>query len=146
MSDPVLANRKISPTPLGATAQAGKPVESSFGAYLSARKELFAIEAKELAGRLRIRGAGVVAIGVLVVSTYALLIAGLIGWLAALSGPNGLAWYSIALIIAGIQLILAVIIGFLVTRPMPPAFPFTRKELQLDSSWLQSLKTRVKKP
>jgi|GEM_PF-6163853 len=146
MSDPVLAKRKINPAPLVGAAKAGKPVESSFGAYLSARGELFAIEAKELAGRLGIRGAGVVAIGVLVVSTYALLMAGLIGWLAALSGPNGLAWYAITLILAGIQLILAIIIGFLVTRPMPPAFPFTRKELQLDSSWLQSLKTRVKKP
>lgn len=119
--------------------------EAGIGAYLSARKELFAIESKELAGRLGIRGAGVVAIGVLILSAYALFIAGLVGWLAALTGPNGLAWYNIALIIAGIQLVLVLVIGFLVSRPMPPAFPFTRQELHLDSSWLQSLKTRVKK-
>jgi len=78
--------------------------------------------------------------------TYGLVLAGLIGWLAALGGPSGLAWYTIAFILGALHLLLALIVGFVVTRPMSPAFPLTRQELQLDSSWLQSLKKRVKKP
>jgi hypothetical protein len=147
MTDPIFAHRNDRSAPLEPGSQDGEPAvpESVLGTYLGARCELFSIEARELAGQIGSRGAWLVALALLGLFSYGLVLAGLIGWLATLGGPGGLAWYTIALILGAVHLLLALIVGFVVTRPLPPAFPFTRQELHLDSAWLQSLKKRAKK-
>jgi hypothetical protein len=116
-------------------------VASAIGSYLEARRELLALEAKDVGGRLAVRSVGVAVIGLLLVFAYALLMAGLIG---LLSGALG--WEVIALILAALHLVVAGVIGFLIRRPLPPLFPLTREELKKDTTWLQSLKSPAKKP
>lgn len=112
---------------------------SSASEFVSARIELLSLEARE-AGKATARR-GVLA-GVIVgcaVAAWITGLAGLIGWIAA---AGGFPWYFVALGAAVVHLVIAGIVGIVLRRPSPPAFPLTKAELSKDREWLQNLKKK----
>jgi uncharacterized membrane protein YqjE len=110
--------------------------------FVAARMELLALEAKD-AGRIAARkglAAGIAAF--CAVFIWLLLVAGLIGWISAISG---MVWYGVTLLAALTHLIIAGIAVLVLRRPAEAsAFPLTRNELAKDREWLRTLKDRPK--
>ncbi len=107
---------------------------------LSARAALVEIEARDLARTASLkllRGAlALLAIGV----TWLLILAGGIG---AISAATQFAWYWLALIAAGLHIVVAASLARSASKPMPPAFSHARSEFQKDREWIRNLcKTR----
>ncbi len=135
------------------TAPTGLKAEvSSFfkeaSAYLQLRSELFTIEAKE-AGQVYGKKSSLVLLsaGLLLIS-YLLLLAALIGILAAALDPEQTLtlanWTGASLILAALHLIL----GFLLFKKAKKIgqdqrfFEYTRNELQKEQEWLKHKKKR----
>lgn len=102
---------------------------------------LVRLEAAEAASHALKRIVGLVAIGVLALFLWALLLAGGIGAIAALTGWS---WFWVALAAAGLHLVVIGGLAALVKRKAPTAFPVTRAEFEKDSEWLDQLKQNWK--
>jgi hypothetical protein len=108
---------------------------------LASRIALIRLEAAEAAGHALKRVVSLVIVGVLCLFLWALLLAGGIGALAAITGWG---WFWITLGAAGAHL---VVIGGLIAyarRKAPTAFPVTRAEFERDRVWLDQLKQNSK--
>lgn len=100
--------------------------------FVSARLELFALEAKE-ASQGAARKAALTAFAAGCAATFWLcLVAGVIGWIAA----AGHAWHFVALAVAAFHLVAAFVAVVVLRRPGPPSFPLSRAELEKDRQWL----------
>lgn len=110
----------------------------SIAEFLSARAELIRFEARD-AGRHAARSGVLAAVAILGIGLFwLLLLAGLIGLLAA---SSALAWYHYTLIAALLHLAAVVTAVILLKKPAPPTFPYTRRELEKDREWLNQLRT-----
>ena len=109
--------------------------------WLAARAELVRMEAREAAKAAARRGVVAGFLGAMAVFAWALLMAGLVGWISAASG---LAWYWVALVAAVVHGLAAAVAGVVLTRPGPPVFEATRNELEKDRQWLEDLRRRIK--
>lgn len=69
---------------------------------------------------------------------WIILMAGLIGFIPTLT--CALAWYHVALIIAGLHLLVVLISVLLLKRKTPPPFSHTRTEFEKDRQWLSKTK------
>lgn len=69
---------------------------------------------------------------------WVILMAGLIGFLPTLS--DHLAWYHVALIIAGLHLLVVLIAVLLLKKKTTPPFSHTRTEFKKDRQWLSKTK------
>jgi uncharacterized membrane protein YqjE len=69
---------------------------------------------------------------------WIILMAGLIGFFPSVI--HSLAWYHVALIIAGMHLLVAVIAALLLKKKSPPTFSLTRSEFEKDRQWLSKTK------
>lgn len=108
---------------------------------LASRVALIRLEAAEATGHALKRVVSLVMVGVLALFLWALLLAGGIGALAALTGWG---WFWITFGAAGMHL---VVIGGLIAyvrRKAPTAFPVTRAEFERDRVWLDQLKPNSK--
>jgi uncharacterized membrane protein YqjE len=107
---------------------------------ISSRIALIQIESRDAAGHA-IRRLLLVVFGLAALFfTWALLLAGAIGWMARAAGWP---WPVLALAAALAHLVAAAILLNRAKRPTPPAFPVTRAEFQKDQSWLANVqKTR----
>jgi uncharacterized membrane protein YqjE len=108
--------------------------------FVQARLDLVRHEARE-AGRAAARRA---AIATAVVGSailfWLLLLAGLIGLVAA--KQPGWTWWQVTLGIAVLHLLVAVAGVLLLRRPGTPLFQLTRSELAKDQEWLDRLKQK----
>lgn len=114
----------VSPPPLSWRAAA---VE-----FISARAELFSLEAKEAGAFFGRKAVFAVIIAFCAVVAWLAIVAGLIGWVASAGVP----WYFAALGAAALHLLVAGIAVVLLRRPIPPAFSHTKAELAKDREWL----------
>lgn len=75
-------------------------------------------------------------------------VAGLLFWLILMAGLIGLipsltcalSWYHVALIIAGLHLLVVLIAILLLKKKTPPPFSLTRSEFEKDRQWLSKTK------
>ncbi len=110
-------------------------------ALLSARLEMFSIEAKHAssaaAGKFALLAAGL--FGML--SAWILTLAASIG---AISAATGWQWYHIAFISAGVHLLIggALLAMLMVKSGKHASFPVTRAEFRKDREWLNRLQKR----
>lgn len=108
--------------------------------FVQARLDLVRHEARE-AGREAARRTAMVAVIVgCVVLSWLLLLAGLIGLVAA-KHPDW-NWWQVTLGAAVIHLLVGFAVLLLLRRPAPPVFPLTRSELAKDQEWLDHLKRK----
>lgn len=116
--------------------------QESASEFISARKELFAIEAKAAGEAAARKGvlAGIIAF--FAVIAWLTIVAGVIGWISAASGS---AWYFVTLGAAAAHLIVAGAAAVLLRRPTAPTFPLLKAELSKDREWLDQLKEKPKR-
>jgi uncharacterized membrane protein YqjE len=77
----------------------------------------------------------VVAITALII-TWALALAGSIAWIAeAQNWP----WYGVALVAAGVHLLVGLVAARCAKPAAAPAFPITRAEFKKDREWIENL-------
>ncbi len=100
--------------------------------FISARAELFSLEAKEAGAFFGRKAVFALIIAFCAVMAWLAIVAGVIGWIAAAGVP----WYFAALGAAAVHLIVAGIAFVLLRRPAPPAFSHTKAELAKDREWL----------
>jgi uncharacterized membrane protein YqjE len=100
--------------------------------FISARAELFSLEAKEAGAFFGKKAVLAVVIAFCALVAWLAIVAGLIGWVAS----AGVAWYFAALGAAALHLLVAGIAALLLRRPAPPAFSHTKAELAKDREWL----------
>jgi MFS family permease len=108
--------------------------------FVSARAGLAGWEARAAARQAARKGAKAGAMLAALGFTWALLLAGGLGWAAA----AGLPWHWIAIGTGLLHLLVALILAILLALPSPPAFPLTRHELEQDRAWLEQLKQDLK--
>lgn len=133
------------------TAEKAQPGDSGPGlklaaaSYVAARLDLVRIEAGEAARLALRRGILAGTLAAFATFAWALMLAGLIGWITARLAASGheIPWHLVAIGLGGIHLLLAVIIGIILSRPGPQTFGTTRVELEKDREWLANLQTRL---
>lgn len=69
---------------------------------------------------------------------WIILVAGLVGLISA---QGGYLWYTVALVFAGVHLLVALILILIAKRPAPPSFEITRQEFKKDREWLQTFQS-----
>jgi len=116
-------------------------LKESAAEWLAVRVELFRLEARDAAKTAAKRGAVAGFLAGMAVFAWALLMAGLVGWISA---GTGLAWYWAAIIVAGGHAAAATAAGFWLSRSGTPVFEATRSELEKDRQWLEDLRRRIK--
>lgn len=108
------------------------------GAWLKARTELFAIEAKEASDltQKRARWAGT---GFALLSLgYILFLAGLIGWI---SQRFSVSWTLISMAVGALHIIPGVLFLTRSAGAKEPLFEETRNELKKDQEWLKEIQS-----
>lgn len=100
--------------------------------FVSARVELFSLEAKEAGASAVKKLVLLVLIACCAMFAWLGILAGVIGWIAA----TGVPWYFAALGAAALHLVVAGIAAILLRRPAPPTFSHTKAELAKDREWL----------
>lgn len=133
------------------TAEKAQPGNSGPGlklaaaSYVAARLELVRIEATEAAQLAVRRGILAGTFAAFATFAWALILAGLVGWITARLVASGheIPWHLVALGLGGIHLLLAVIIAIILSRPGPQTFGTTRVELEKDREWLANLRTQL---
>lgn len=108
--------------------------------FAQARLELIRHEARAAGREAARRAATAVIIVGAAVLFWILMVAGLIGLIAA-ARPDW-PWYHITLVAGGLHLLVGVAGLFYLRKPAPPAFPLTRSELAKDQEWLETLKRK----
>lgn len=123
---------------IGASASANQNWSSALVTLLSSRISIICTEAR-IAAESTARKVALAAIaGLTVFLFWIILMAGLIGFIPTLA--CSLAWYHVALIIAGLHLLVALIAILLLRKKSPPPFSITRTEFQKDRQWLSKTK------
>lgn len=131
------------PAPAGEPDRDGEDWKSSAGEFLNARLELFRLEARQ-AGRNAARRVGLVVFAVgSALLCWALVMAGLIGLIAALASWP---WHFVALALGGAHLLAAGLALLALRKPSGDPFPLTRSELEKDREWLNRLFQKTPKP
>lgn len=110
--------------------------------FVSARMDLFALEAKDASQSAARRVALIILICGCAVIAWMAVVAGLIGWIAASQGE--VPWHFVAIGMAVFHLLLAGIAAAVLRRPAPPAFPLLKAELSKDREWLTQIKEAPK--
>ena len=100
--------------------------------FVSARVELFALEAREAANRATRKVVLAAFAAGCAITFWLCLVAGVIGWIAAAGHP----WHTVALGTAAVHLVAGGIAAVALRRPGPPTFPLSRAELDKDRQWL----------
>ncbi len=116
-------------------------LKDSAAAWFAARAELVGLEAREAARVAVKRGLLAGFLGGMAVFAWALLMAGLIGWISV---GTGFAWYWVAMMVAGVHAAVGVVVGVVFARSGSPVFEATRNELEKDLLWLEDLHRRIK--
>src|SRR5690606_21162507 len=109
--------------------------------FVAARVELLSLEARKAAAAAALKGALAAFAVSCAMIAWLLLVAGLVGWIAAAAGWP---WHFVALAAAVFHLALAGIAAVLLRRPGPPSFPLSRAELAKDHEWLRNLQDKPK--
>ncbi|MGJ8643112.1 MAG: phage holin family protein [Luteolibacter sp.] len=107
---------------------------SALGALVSSRLAIISAEARvaaEITAKKAILAAIAAITGLLF---WIILMAGLIGFIPSI--VCGLAWYHVALIIAGLHLLVVLIAVLLLKKKTPTPFSLTRTEFEKDRQWL----------
>jgi hypothetical protein len=108
--------------------------------FLAARLELARLEAGIVARQAARRGIMAGALGLVLAFAWMLLLAGGFGYAA----NCGMPWHWIAIAVGLLHLMVAIVLGSVLARPAPPAFPHTRAEFEKDCAWLRNLKQNLK--
>jgi uncharacterized membrane protein YqjE len=108
---------------------------------LGARISLFQLEAKEATGIFVKKAIFFAAAAILLLLGWVIFVAAIVG---AISDKGDFAWYWVALIAAGIHLLIAGILVQLARRPAPPAFQILAAEFKKDREWLHHFQTPKK--
>lgn len=108
---------------------------------IGARLALIQLELRQAAASGVKRGLFFGAAALLLLFTWILMVAGVIG---AISDKNGFPWYWVALVAGGIHLLLAVIFLMVAKRPGSKAFPHTAEEFKKDRAWLEKFQSPKK--
>ena len=123
--------------------EAPPPIDSRSspaGDFLSARLELVRLEAEIVARQAVRRGILAGALGLVLAFAWMLLLAGGFGY----ASICGMPWHWIAIAAGLLHLLVAIVLGSVLARPSPPAFPHTRAEFDKDRAWLRNLKQNLK--
>ncbi|MEP2775729.1 MAG: phage holin family protein [Luteolibacter sp.] len=120
------------------SASASENWPSALGALVSARIAIISEEARIAAESTVKKVALAVVAAITGLLFWVILMAGLIGFVPSLT--SGLAWFHVALIIAGIHLLVAIIAILLLKKKSPPSFSLTRSEFEKDRQWLSKSK------
>ncbi len=129
VADPV-----VSP---GETTGNSRGLGTSIGKLISTKLKILAIESKVATwGILRVVVLIATAV-VLLLFTWVLLMAGLIGILVE---QTGLTWFYAAFVIAGVHFIVAIILALVAKSTPPDLFEHTAAEFKKDREWLYQLK------
>ena len=110
--------------------------------FVRARLDLIGLEAKEAAQVAAKKAAVGVIAAIAAFFAWMLICAGLIGWIAA-AHPDW-AWFWIALVMAGVHVLVILIAVIKLRAKEQPPFPITRSQLVKDKEWLESLKQKKK--
>jgi len=116
-------------------------MKDSAAAWFATRLELVALEAREAARLAVKRGLLAGFFGGMVMFAWVSLMAGGIGWISV---GTGIAWYWVAMMVAGLHGVVAVVVGVVFARCGFPVFETTRSELEKDLLWLEDLHRRIK--
>ena len=111
---------------------------AAFGTLVSSRFAIASAEAKLAVGSTAKKAVFAVVAALAALFFYLTLLAGLIGLFASLS--SALDWYHVALIIAGVHLLVVIIAALLMMKKTPPTFSLTRTEFEKDRQWLKNQK------
>lgn len=113
--------------------------QQSLAEFVSARLDLIRLEARQAGRETGFRVVLVAVAALAAVGTWALAVAGLIGWLTALV-PDW-RWFHFTLLAAALHLMVGVVaVMALRRRASTPPFPLTRQEIAKDREWLETLK------
>lgn len=120
-------------------------MKEAAAAYLAARLELVRIEAGEAAKLALRRGIIAGMLTACAVFAWGLVLAGLIGLISERLQQVGhdIPWHLVAVGLGVVHLLVAIILGFVVSRPAPQAFETTRVELEKDRAWLADLRNKI---
>lgn len=111
---------------------------AAVSSLLTARLAIISAEAK-IAAESTVKKVILAAVAALTGLLFWLtLMAGLIGLIPSLT--CALSWYHVALIIAGLHLLVALIAVMLLKKKTPPPFSLTRSEFEKDRQWLSKTK------
>lgn len=108
------------------------PWREAAAEFVSARLELFTLEAREASQRAARKAALLAFAAGCGVTFWLCFVAGVIGWIAASGHP----WHFVALACAAFHLVAAGIAVAVIRRPGPPSFPLSRAEFEKDRQWL----------
>ncbi len=125
--------------------ESGPDLKAAAASYIAARLELIRIEAAEAA---RLAGRRAILAGILAAFAafaWALILAGLVGLAASMLAAAGhdVPWHLVAIGLGIIHLLLAAIVGAILSRPGPQSFATTRVELEKDREWLANLRNQI---
>jgi len=120
-------------------------MKEAAAAYLAARIELLRIEAGEAAKHAVRRGILAGTLAAFATFAWALILAGLIGLIADRLQQIGhdIPWHLVAITLGVVHLLIAIILGIIISRPAPQAFETTRVELEKDRAWLADLRNQI---
>ncbi len=120
-------------------------MKEAAAAYLAARVDLLRIEAGEAARHAVRRGILAGTLAAFATFAWALVLAGLVGLLADRLQQAGydIPWHLVAIALGVVHLLVAIILGIIVSRPAPQAFETTRVELEKDRAWLADLRNQI---
>jgi len=121
-----------------ARASAAGGWSESLGALVGCRIALIQLESQVAARQAGQLIALIAAAALATIFAWALLLAGAI---AAIAAVTGWPWYWLALVAAVLHALAAVIALRRARLAARPAFPITRAEFQKDREWLNTLKT-----
>lgn len=114
----------------------------SLSNLIHSRIELMQLEARQVITDGMVRGIMLIASALMVVVTWFLLMAAVVGLVQAFTG---FAWYWTCLAMGGIHLLAILAMIRRARAPRPPAFQHTRSEFQQDREWLKNLQHRKSK-
>jgi uncharacterized membrane protein YqjE len=134
----------VDPRDDGSVQESAAEFRSRLEDHLTARAELFGIEAREAASRAARKGALGLAAAGLALGSYAFLVVATVSllgrWLER-AWPEpfaGLGWQIVAILCGGAHLLLAfALVRKLRRSPTPPLFQYTLAEFQQDREWLK---------
>lgn len=128
-----------SPAP-GTTDISGMPSNwrSAAADLIGSRLALIQLEIRQAAGSATKKAVLLVSAGFLLLSAWAVFVAGAIGLISAL---GNFPWYWVALSACGVHLLLAVILIAIAKRPGEATFSATRAEFLKDREWLEKFQS-----